>query len=333
MDSFENILNGYNVEDLEMPLTYTKTIKKALYTKKRNLRTRIYPIIANVIAFLIVSTITVYAFSQIINLQIVGTNTNGINKTLNNGYLQKIDMDSIIQNRTKCKIEYLLLDDTDLDLIFNINFEDDISEYQGFNIPDLLITDENNTQIFLDTEEKEHEKSAATSMGWKVLEKDAHNIRQLLFLKSFNFPKSKTLYLKFDKVVLYNVNNGKPFTKIIDGDWKIEIKVQTDFVKRNPIKYKVQSFTNEEIKIIEAKLINTGFIIKFKSNLDFRNNKNLTIKVYDSNNKEYKFIDSDIISNNEYTVSYDMTKYDNQTDLFVKVIENDDIISEIKLSK
>lgn len=331
MEKIEKILSEYNIENMNVPLSYTQTIKQTLYKKKNNTVKKYKFATSTIALILIIGSITTYAFTKMISLNEFGLNDNGINKALNNGYLQKIEMNPIIQNDTSVKIEYLVMDDIDLDIIMNIEFKEDISQYQGFNIPNLLITDEKNNQLFMDTEEREHEKSFATSMGWKVIEKDGKNIRQLLFLKSNNFPKSEILKLKFNEIILYNVNNGKPFTKKVEGEWEIEIQVKKEFSERKSVKYKVQNKDNGIIEIQKAQLLNTGFWLKFRTKEVI--DENISIKLFDNKGNEYLYVDSNKMSNDEYSITYDMTQYDFSNNLIIKLIKDKSIIEEIKLYK
>ena len=336
MDKLSNYLNSLDIENLNVPIEFTNTIKGTLYYSKR--KADVYysylkKIASIIIALIVTGGITVFAFIKYFDLKDFGINDFGINKAINNGYIQKIDMEYIEQQDIQCKIDYLLLDDIDFDLVFNFKFKDDISNYEGFSIPNLLITDENNNQLFLDTEEKEHEKSFATSMGWKVIEKDEYNIRQLLFLKSSEFPKCKKIYLKFNKVILYNVNKGKPFTKSIEGNWNIEIETHNKFIKRKTIKYVIdKSYKDNQFELLDAKLLNTGFLIKFKSDLI---TEDVTIKLFDENGKRYSLVDSNILSDNsnEYIMTFDMTQYDYQTDLYFEILKNNTNLMKVKLVK
>ena len=241
-----------------------------------------------------------------------------LNDAVENGYIQNIDMDYIQQDGIEFKIDYLLMDDTNFDLVFNFKFDGDVSNYEGVSIPELIITDEQNNQIFFDTESEEHYKSYAKSMGYNTIEKTGNTIRQLLFLKSNKFPKSKKIYVSFKTVILYNVSQGNPFTKELNGDWKLEFDVDKQFTDRTNINYEVKkSDAGDKVEIQVAELTNTGFNISLKSSIM----KEIeSIELEGKNGEKYELVDSILIE--------DLEKYSEASSQALKIVGHPEIPSE-----
>lgn len=332
MDKLDFYLNNINIKDLNVPLSYTNTIKNTLYKNKYSFKYNITKIAAIFALVLCTGSIVVFATTKFFNLHSFNFNDSAINKAFENGYTQNINMDYITMNDVSFKVDFLLFDTTNIDLVFNFKFGEDISSYQGFSISDLLITDENNNQLFLDTEEVSHQNSFATSMGWQVLEKDNHSLKQLLFLKSNRFPKSKIMNIKFTQIVLYNVNNGKPFTKNIDGNWNIEIDISNKFAKRTSIIYEISPDNNiNDFDLLDAQLLDSGFLLKFKTSLL---SDTSTIKLLDESNVEYSIIYSDTEYTSkeiQYIVEFNLTKYDYKSNLKLIIQNNSNDIYTINL--
>lgn len=323
MNKLDFYLENLNIKDLNVPLSYTNTIKNTLYKNKHSSNFYISKIVAMFILVLFTGSIVAFSATKFFNLQNFNFNDSGINKALINNYSQNINMNYITVNGVSCKVDFLLFDTTNIDLVFNFKFNEDISNFQGISIPNLLITDENNNQLFLDTEEAEHEKSFSTSMGWQVLEKNNNSLKQLLFLKSNKFPKSEKLNIKFNQIVLYNVNNGKPFTKTIDGDWNIEIDIINKFAKRTSVSYEISQIdTINNFELLDAQLMDTGFLLKFRTSLL---NDNSIVKLVDNLGSEYSIIYSDVDyydGDTQYMVEFDITKYDDYKNNLKLIIQD-----------
>ena len=212
-----------------------------------------------IIAVGIIGSVT-YAGVKIVEIfKIKGMDDAGIQTALQNNYVQNIDMDYIGEENVKFKVDYLMMDDINFDLVFNFVTEDSVDNYEGIAVSNLKITDENNNQIYIDSEDQDiwTKNIALMAERWSVIEKQGNTLRQVMHLTSNNFPKSNKIYVSFDKVVLYNVNQGNPITIEYDGDYKLDFDVSKQLTERKSIEYEAKNS-----KMIEdVKLTNSGLVM------------------------------------------------------------------------
>lgn len=297
--------------------------------EKTDFKTNIFKTLgATLLSICIIST-TVFAGFNIINnvFNLKYVNDTGIQNAINNNYIQNFNMEYISTDMLDFKIDYFLMDDIDLITVFNFKLKENIEYYQGISLGNLKIVDEENRQIFLDTEGEEHYKNyALLHAGWHLVEKYDNIMRQSLFLVSNDFPKSNQLYITFDSITLYKVENGIPETKTYDGNWCIYIDISEKLKNRKTINY-----ASEDANISNIKTTNSGLTLDIKMN-DYTRD----LKIVDENNKEYNVVhiigkkdrEKSKYIDNEYVITFDMTAY-NATDTIYLQIKN----NKIKLTK
>lgn len=341
MDNSEKYLRNLRNNDIYIPNKFTNSIKNSLNNKniKKYKLFNVKRKIAACFTALILTGSAVFATTHfnLFDLSSFGKNSSGLNKAAENGYIQNISMNYIQTSNLSYKATYLLMDDKNFDLGLNLKFNDNISNYQGFHISNINITDENNNLIYSENGNFEGSDDLETSMGWKVINKDTTNnsIEQLLFLDGKNFPKSKKLYITFNDVVLYNTSNGKPITKKIEGSYKLIIDVDNIFSNRQNIQYiPKENVQNKDIKFNTAELSSTGFTVDFTSNL----NDISQIKLIDNNNKEYSISnsyqeDTSLPKSKLYEITFDLTQYDKPNNVYLYIIESNNTQIKIPLIK
>lgn len=256
-----------------------------------------------------------YAGYQLTNyFRIKGIDDTGIQTALENNYIQNIDMDYIEEEKVKFKVDYLMMDDINFDLVFNFVTQDSVDNFEGIAVSNLKITDENNNQIYISSEDQDvwTKNIALMAECWSVVEKQGNTLRQVVHLCSNNFPKSNKIYVSFDRVVLYNVNKGNPITIEYEGDYKLEFDVSKQLTERKSIQYEAKNS-----KIIEdVKLTNSGLVMT----LDLEN--------YISNKEEFTVTDN---KGNVYTLANtlrildenNLDKIDKQVLIFNMTIYNE----------
>ena len=203
-----------------------------------------------------------YAGCQITNyFRIKGIDDTGIQTALQNNYVQNIEMDYIEKEQVKFKVDYLMMDDINFDLVFNFITEDNVENYEGIAVKNLQITDENNNQIYISSEDQNiwTKNIALSSELWTTIEKQDHTLRQVVHLSSNNFPRSNKIYVSFDEVVLYNVNKGNPITIKYEDEFKLEFDVSEQLSNRKSVEY-----ITDDSSIERAILTNSGFAITIK---------------------------------------------------------------------
>lgn len=165
---------------------------------------------------------------KVINL--IFTNSNeAINKAVENGYVQKVDMDFIENNDVKVKIDYILLDDKNLNISFVSQYKEEVEEISLNNI---TVTNEKGEKVANITEEGvEREGLDAKIVRTASREKIDDNMLKEsihIILEEDNFPISKQLFIKVD-IANVKIKNQE---KIIQGTWNMIINLDKKFSQR-----------------------------------------------------------------------------------------------------
>jgi len=273
-----------------------------------------------------------YAGYQLTNyFKIKGIDDTGIQTALQNNYVQNIDMDYIEKEEVKFKVDYLMMDDINFDLVFNFITKDAVENYEGIAVCNLKITDENNNQIYISSEDQDiwTKNIALSSEMWTTVEKQDHTLRQVVHLSSNNFPKSNKIYVSFDEVILYNVNKGNPITIKYEDDYKLEFDVSEQLSNRKSIEY-----TTTNSKIESAILTNSGFAITIKENNYIPRNANYIVKDAEGNsftlsNVERILKKPELSEIEKQVMIFNITKY-NESD---KITLENDGVSTIEFIK
>ena len=222
-----------------------------------------------------------YAGYQLTNyFKIKGIDDTGIQTALENNYIQNIEMDYIEKEQVKFKVDYLMMDDVNFDLVFNFITKDSVDNYEGIAVSNLKITDENNNQIYISSEDQDiwTKNIALSSEWWTTIEKQNHTLRQVIHLSSNNFPKSNKIYVSFDSITLYNVNKGDPITITYEDDYKLEFDVSGQLANRKSIEY-----ITDNKNIESAILTNSGFAITMKKSDYISRDANIVVKDAEGN--------------------------------------------------
>ena len=267
--------------------------------------------------------------------KIKGIDDTGIQTALQNDYVQNIEMDYIEKEKVKFKVDYLMMDDINFDLVFNFVTEDNVDNYEQIAITNLKITDENNNQIYINSEDQEiwTKNIALTSEWWSVVEKHDNLLRQVVHLSSNNFPRSNKIYVSFDSVVLYNVNKGNPITIEYDDEYKLEFDVSKQLSERISIEYEVKNSNY----IDNAKLTNSGFEVIINSDEIIRREDNYSVE--DSNGNRYtlsnvfRIYDGENLDKiDKQVLIFNLTRY-NTTDTITLKRDNGKVCEFVKKDK
>ena len=108
-------------KELYVPNHYTNTIKEALYKKekKKNIKNKkIYRYIVAIASCIILVFGSVFAKDIVKNIKSFFNMNEGIDTAIKNNYIEEINMEYINSNKTKLKIDYMLMDDYNLNLSF-----------------------------------------------------------------------------------------------------------------------------------------------------------------------------------------------------------------------
>jgi len=295
-------------------------------------RNNIFRVAASLVLAIGITCGVAYAGYQLTNyFRIKGIDDTGIQTALKNDYIQNIEMDYIEKEEVKFKVDYLMMDDINFDLVFNFITKDNVENYEGIAVRNLQITDENNNQIYIASELQEiwTKNIALSSELWTTIEKQGNILRQVVHLSSNNFPKSNKIYVSFDSVILYNVNNGKPITITYEDDYKLEFDVSEQLANRKSVEY-----VSGDSSIESAILTNSGFAVTIKESEYIPKNANITVKDSEGNNYTLSTV-SRILKQPELTeiekqvLIFNITKY-NESNSIILIKQNG---AEVELVK
>jgi len=189
-------------------------------------------------------------------------------------WYQQVDMQYIdLGNGNKIKLDYLLMDEMNLYLVFDFQSEENIGKFNNISLYDLKITNENN-EIICDRGNMVPDQ-VQMAIGDRLIEKDNNNMKSLIYMYTDSFPSSKTLNISFSNITLYT----KKSTNTIESNVNFKIDLSEKFVNRKYI-----SYSSNDSKIKKAIITETGFY----TIIETENSEIETIKLMDEDNNVYE---------------------------------------------
>ncbi|MCI8397672.1 MAG: sigma-70 family RNA polymerase sigma factor [Clostridia bacterium] len=212
--------------------------------------------------FIVTSVIAVSIISYIKNLfdtDKVGIDNSGVLEAIENrDWFQEVEMNYIdIGNGNKIKIDYILMDEMNLYMVFDLESEKDISDFEDFSIYDLKVENENG-ELICDKANSSNIQYQKT-IGSKMIEKSKHHIKTLVYMYTDSFPISKTLNIDFTKVHIYKKGIFNKKREILNTNAKIKLELDNKFVNREYTEY---ISNNSDIK--KTVITETGFYALIK---------------------------------------------------------------------
>lgn len=284
-DKIETILN----EDIEVTKRFNKMIETTLDNLPNNKKShmnqphRLKLVIVATFCTLFLSTGIVFAKDIIKFAKDIFSNTSiGVNKAIENGYIQDSNMEYIENNKIEIKIDKIIMDDYNLDIAFNIKLKDAIikDRISNFYIYNLLITDENDNIIVAKFEDntkyeqfcKENNidieyKNIAYGDGSedsKITKKTEEYFIYSYTTHSSQFPRSKNLKITFDKIAIVGQIN-KNIIETIEGNWIINVDLPEEFYNRESFIYEINECNVEDIVLSKAIVSKTGMKIALET--------------------------------------------------------------------
>lgn len=225
----------------------------------------------------------------------------GIDKAVENGYIEQLDLETTDYNDIKITAENMLMDDFNLSFTFKISSEKlKINESSKIEFGDMIITDENNNILYCDNKEifdkycedknlkyvfEEYNNNyISTGTNYHIQNDENGQIKLIYNLYANKFPKSKKLYIDFFKIRYMDENNEEV---ILNEKWNIEVDVPEKFYNRNGIVYTVTKCNDPSINIIDATVYNTGTRFEFTTKFDPIYNEDDTENVKKKKEEEY----------------------------------------------
>ena len=346
-DFDEMLFNYFDKKDENIPLSTQNTIKNALKNthKQKNISfTMLKRIAIFIISFGIIIATTVYAKDIINFLTSIFTNSNsGIDTAVENGYVQNVDMDFIECNNVGVKVDYILMDDHNLDISFVYKYFGESVNITELKYVDLTIKDEQDNIICFISEDTVENNDIADNNIYSIYSSneqeviDSTTIRDSLLVTSEKFPSSKTLYISIQKITLTSNNE----IHYISGNWNFSINLDNKLVTRNSYEY--YSTDNSLIDNIKTSITATSLSIELQLNTlfdeailytqnaitltDESNNAYIPTKMLSKNNNTSEPYSSNI------TLLYPISIYDNINKLYLHINLSSDKQIDIELIK
>lgn len=329
LDDFDKMLfEHYKNQDENIPLSTENAIKNAFNDKHKSNSTALImfkKVAVFILAIGIITTTTVYA-KDIVNFitNIFTDNNRGIDTAIDNGYVQNVDMDYIICNDVGVKVDYLLMDDKNLNISFVYKYFGEEAEVESLNFGNLLINDENNNYLCALSENdsyvtgvKVFGTTSKLNYGQKFI--DSTTVKEQLLVTSKSFPNSKILSIQINQFIF--VMNG--ITKHIDGNWSFSINLDNNIATRSTYEY--SSTESIYVNTISTSLTDTALSIELKLNVSFDESILYTrnaIILKDENNNVYrqiKMFSQNYDSYSTITLLYPISVYDNIDKLYLNI--------------
>lgn len=325
-ENFENKLRTVCTEDIYIPQKFTYAIKSGLYENNRKWRfIEMKKIIASILCIVFMGTGIVLASNSLWN----HWNNKGVKTALEYGYVQNVEMDYNIQNDLGIKLDSIIIDNSNIGIVFNYKIPSNFKNIDNIAIKDIVIKDEKNNIIFEDG----NEKSLSTGYAEEFASENSI-VKQAILLNNLNhtYPKSNNIYISFSTV---NIFRNQKNIKTITGNWNFDINVTDKFINRETIEYIAGQ--SKDIEVISAELTSTGLDIEMKFNFPL-NAENLgkNIKIQDNDENEY-FSDK-LIAENELTTptirtSFPITIYNAHDNLKLIIKTDKEIIIDLNKIK
>lgn len=195
------------------------------------------------------------------NLSNININNSGIEQALEKGELQNVYMDYIRAEGVGVKVSYVLMNDLNLYLVFDIETDFSLKErdVNNVNFQRLVITNENGETIY-------NQYMNDNFKGNKVIVQDEHHMKNLIFMISDGNVESNILNVEFTDVIFYkNTTEEKESDRLNEISTKMNfnhnIELQNENVENKIYDIRVKKEENPNIKISNAIFDYTGLSV------------------------------------------------------------------------
>ncbi len=305
-DDFDTLLRDKLKQNIDVPENFTSIILSSIQKEKiEKINHTQHSLKKLAIAFSLCITcisilvVSAYPGFQFISKPEIGYVTSSLEEAVENGYIQNVDMDYMYFNNIGIKVNYIVMSDYNLDILFDLKFSGELLEnVSHIELGNLLIYDENNNLLFCGYNEKLAkkffdsnnikyqgsvlDKSYESGYMCEPIETSPLHIKYKYAIRSVKgFPNSKKLYISFDSV---SINNNSQANE--KGKWAFELNLPEKFYNRISKEY-VLCEPNDFIKLKQATVTDTLMQITYI----VLNKKAFFMDYYitDSNGKRYNY--------------------------------------------
>ena len=232
-------------------------------SKKNSLKTPVYKkaIVAS-ICLLLTSSIV---FAKEINIylkQLFNNSNKAIEAAIDNNYVQTENMNYIYDNNIGIKLDNLILDDLNLNIL--INFYTNQKNVKSIRFKDFILTTENNSIIFnseFEFKNSPDELPLYDSVTWI---NNPTQINENTFIDSILFGL-KLEHEQFNEIT-FNIKSldiiyDDDSREVINGNWKFNIKINDTMKNNSTVTYSMQE-PNQYIKTCKLTVSKTGSILE-----------------------------------------------------------------------
>lgn len=341
LDDIDKMLFSYFDNNKNIPSSTQETILNAFEIPRKPLSLvyKIQKVAIVLISFIVLTTGVVFAKDIINFITSLFTNTTeGINKAIENGYVQNVDMDFVYDNDVGIKVDYLVMDDSNLDVSFVYDYKGN-EKISTIAIEEYIIRDENNNLIYYNFKNETKmnlgriHTTDYTRTQDRILDKTGI-FRESILYKSNEFPNSKTLIFEIYSLNFNNTN--------ITGCWIFNLNLDKH-ISNTSIDAYTTSYS-PYIDDIDIVFEETSLNIDIKLNTEINKDllvipNNRIIKNNLNENFHCLLINSKNVESNgkihgELSLKFDISKYHdniNWLNLYIKIDESKEI--DIILSK
>lgn len=303
MKDIEKVLEKASREEFEVPQKVHYRVQNTLKNKTKNKNHYFLKVLQSVITAIMCGlSLTGMVFAKEISTTIYNKylTGNGIESAINNGYVEKIEMEnqasiSTIKNKekgttiegkeTKIKVSELVMDNYSLSMTFEVILSDEIKEIitaeeiKEMKFSDLVVYDENNLILYaLDDSiinkfsEKNNitvDKALGSGVNSFISGNEGNTVKVIYNFHlggDAEFPKCKEIHIDLNQIrISRNPECATGDEEItIEGAWNFKIDVPEKMYNRESVQYIQKSTTNKDFNVESAVLYNTGMEIKIK---------------------------------------------------------------------
>lgn len=235
--------------------------------------------IASIILVLFAITGVVFAKEIVQFVKHIFINTSdGVETAIENGYGQEVNMNYTQNNNIDIKVDYILMDDFNLDIMFNIGLKE-LKELSSIELNNLAITDENGNILLTEFNDRNkylefcrknkiENTDNYIALGYYNYSSLTYDYQNSTYLYSYivrsdNFPKSKKLHITFDEIVLFSGNIvNKEMLHSISGNFELDIDLDEEIYNRKTLIYNLEYCNDNNLKLLNATVSETGFKIR-----------------------------------------------------------------------
>lgn len=277
MDKIDNVIESVIQKKISEPYEYEQAILTAFNAKKEDRKHPTYNLIklvSTVCVCMVVIAGGVFAKNIVSTVKNFFAHNEGMDRAIENGYIEKPNMNYIESNNINVKVDNILMDDNNLSLEFSVRLdtEDKAINIIRENFENLILFDEEyrilycqNELVFNNFCDKHNLNYIYQEYQEKYINSGVNNfiksnveeygiVKLVYNFYASNYPKSKRIYINFDKINIETKEN-----KLIEtsGEWNLEIDMPEKFYNRSSVIYRVKETTNDTIKVSEAIVYDT----------------------------------------------------------------------------